>query len=214
MKNKKIFVVIAIALACLIAATVCLIAFLRPTRTTYYVFKGSYSAGTKITRDMLVPVEADAKIVVAAAETDAEAYYVTVNNFAQKVKNGDTLRCDVQKGEALMPAHIASQGGTDIEIKMAPSSVAITIPVSNITGVTEDLASEAHVNVYAMYSSGSVGLVLENVRVLSVAKSESSLEGVTLELNNQNAEVVLQAINVGSVYLALVNADGYIYVQP
>lgn len=213
LKNKKILIVIAIAIVCLIAATICLIAFLSPARTTYYVFKGNYEAGTTITKNMLVPVEADAKIVVAANKTNATTYYVTAENFSSSVKAGDVLRCDVKKGEALQLTHISSKGGTDIEIKMSPSCVAVTIPVSNITGVTEDLNAEAHVNVYAMYSSGSVQLTLENIRVLSVAKSDGNLKGVTLELTKEQAEVALEAINVGSLYLALVNHDGYIYSE-
>ena len=210
-KNKKILIVIAIAIVCLIAATICLVAFLSPSRTTYYVFKGNYEAGTKITSNMLVPVEADSKIVVATSKANATTYYVTSDNFSKSVKSGDVLRCDVKKGEALQLSHISSKGGTDIEIKMAPSNVAITVPVSSITGVTDNLDAEAHVNVYAMYSTGSVQLVLENIRVLSVAKSDGNLKGVTLELTKEQAEIALEAINVGSLYLALVNHDGYIY---
>lgn len=211
LKNKKIIVVIVIALVCLIAATICLIAFLTPARTTFYVFKADYKAGTVITKNMLAPIEADSKLVVAAGNADATAYYITTENFTNVIKAGDALRCDVRKGEALMLTHISSQGGTDIEIKMAPSSVAVTIPVSNITGVTHNLDAEAHVNVYAMYGSGSVDLVLENIRVLSVAKSDSALEGVTLELTKEQATIALEAINIGSTYLALVDSEGYIY---
>lgn len=211
MKNKKILIVITIAVICLIAATACLIGFLSPERNIYYAFKENYSAGTPITKDMLVPIEADAKLVVAANETSSSLYYITADNISQNVKSGDTLRCDVLKGEALMLTHISSKGGTDIEIKMSPSSVAITIPVSNITGVTDDLAAEAHVNVYAMYGTGEVSLVLENIRVLSVTKSEQNLKGVTLELTKEQAEIALGVINVGSTYLALVDSDGYIY---
>lgn len=213
LKNKKILIVIAIAIVCLIIATICLVAFLSPARTTYYVFKKNYEAGTTITSSMLVPVEADSTLVVATSKTNSTAYYITTENFSKSVKSGDVLRCDVIKGEALQATHISSKGGTDIEIKMSPSSVAITIPVSSITGVTDDLDAEAHVNVYAMYTNGSVQLALENIRVLSVAKSDGNLNGVTLELDKEQAETALEAINAGSLYLALVNHDGYQYSE-
>ena len=100
MKNKKILIVIAIALVCLIAATVCLIAFLSPMRTTFYVFKGDYKAGTTITKEMLTPVQADSRLVVAGTDAKATTYFITNENLGDLVKSGDALRTDVKKGEA------------------------------------------------------------------------------------------------------------------
>lgn len=211
MKNKKILIVIAIALVCLIAATICLIAFLSPMRTTFYVFKGDYKAGTAITKDMLTPVQADSRLMVAGTGADATTYFITNENLGELVKSGDALRTDVKKGEAFLIAHVSAKGGTDIEIKMSPNAVAVTIPVSSITGITDKLKAEAHVNVYATYSSGETQLLLESVRVLSVATDNGQLEGVTLELTKTQAPIAINAINTGSLYLGLINTDGYLF---
>lgn len=211
LKNKKIVIVLAIALVCLIAASALLIAFLTPMRTTFYVFKDSYKAGTTITSAMLTPVQADSRLVVAGGNSGADAYFITNENLAANVKAGDVLRVDVQKGESFMISHVSKKGSNEVEVKMSPNAVAVTISVGNITGVTADLKSEAHVNVYVSYSSGNTSLLLENMRVLSVQKSDGALEGVTLELNKEQARIVIEAIRSGSLYLGLVNADGYIY---
>ena len=110
-----------------------------------------------------------------------------------------------------MISHVSKKGNNEVEVKMSPNAVAITISVSNITGITADLKSESHVNVYASYSSGITELLLENIRVLSVQKTDGKLAGVTLELNKEQAITVVEAIRKGSLYLGLVNADGYIY---
>ncbi len=216
LKNKKIVIVLVIALACLIAASALLVGFLRPMRTTFYVFKDSYKAGTTITGNMLTPVQADARLIIAGGKSSADIYFVTAKNLADSVKSGDVLRTDVAKGEAFMTTHVAANGGNEVEVKLSPNKVAVTIPVSNITGITADLKSESHVNVYATISGKGTELMLENIRVLSVSKDEEGLElaGVTLELSKDQAVVVVDIVNNGMVYLALINPDGYIYDDP
>lgn len=210
-KNKKILVVIAIALVAAIAAGALIFIYLAPQRTTMYVFKENYSAGTVIQSSMLAPVQADSQIVVAGGNAATSTYFVTQETFSTYVKSGDVLRTDVVKGSPLMTTTLTSSANNDVEVRMDAASVAVTIPVNNTTGVTADIKPESHVNVYATFSSGGTYLLLENVRVLSVISSEGSLSGITLELNNQDAVTVINAVNTGSVYCGLVNGDGYIY---
>lgn len=211
LKNKKILFAVAIAAITMISACLLLIGFMQPMRTTFYVFRENYKAGTTITSSMLTPVQADSRIVLAGGTADSELYFITNKNLAENIKAGDVLRVDVKQGEAMLISHIASQGNNEVEVKMSPNSVAVTIPVSNITGITADLKSESHVNVYVSYDSGETSLLLENIRVLSVAKNETELEGVTLELTKDQAPIVIEAMNLGDLYLGLVNADGYMY---
>lgn len=41
--------------------------------------------------------------------------------------------------------------------------------------------------------------------------NNGQLEGVTLELTKAHAPVAINAINIGSLYLGLINTDGYIF---
>lgn len=211
LKNKKIVIVLAVALVCLIVAAALLVAFLTPIRTTFYVFKDTYKAGTTITGDMLTPVQADSRLVVAGGSSEAGTYFITSENLSSYIQKGDVLRTDVKKGEALMLTHVSKSGSSEVEVKMAPNAVAITVPVNSIKGVTPDLKSESHVNVYVSYKTGETELLLENIRVLSVQKDEDSLEGASLELTNEQALAVVAAVESGNLYLGMVNSEGYIY---
>lgn len=211
LKNKKIVIVLAVALVCLVVAAALLVGFLTPIRTTFYVFKDSYKAGTAITGDMLTPVQADSRIVVAGGSGEAGTYFITAENLKDYVQKGDVLRADVKKGEALMIDHVSKSGSSEVEVKMDPNAVVITVPVNSIKGVTPDLKSESHVNVYVSYKTGETELLLENIRVLSVQKNEDSLEGASLELSHVEALAVVAAVESGNLYLGIVNSEGYIY---
>lgn len=212
LKNKKIFVVLIIALICMALASVMIVSYLNPQRTTFYVFKENYAAGTPIISDMLTPVKADKTIVLAGSRKNSNLYFITKDNFKENVKKGDVLRENVAAGEALMTHHVSGNGGNEVEVNMSPNMVAVTIPVNKITGVTRDIRTESHVNVYfSDNDTATTELKLENIRVLHVAKNENELEGVTLELDNEQASDIINCLNVGKVYLGIVNPDGYIY---
>lgn len=212
-KNKKILIVITLALVCAITAGVMIAVFLSPERTTVYAFKDNYSAGTPITADILTPVQVDSKVVAAGTSTNTSAFFITYENYSRIVKVGDVLKSDVGKGTIFMSAQIASQGGSEIEVRMDPTAIAVTIPANSVTGVSNSLSAEARVNVYVTYNSGGTYLLLENIRVLAVDKGDGSLAAVTLELNHDQAVLTINAINTGSINLGLVNGVGYITVD-
>ena len=216
LKNKKILIVLAIALVCLIAATLMIVSFLTPVRTTFYVFKSDYKAGTAITSSMLTPIQADSRVVIGLGNnTGASAYFITKDNLNKSVTAGDVLRVDVKEGEPFMLNHVSKYGNNEIEVKMSPNAVAITIPANNLSGVTAELKSESHVNVYVSFDGETPQALLEDVRVLSVAKSDdATLQGVTLELDKSEAPNIIQAIKYGGIYLGLINPDGYIFDNP
>lgn len=211
LKNKKILIVIGVAILSAIVACVLIFTFLSPTRTTVYLFNGSYEAGTQLTSNMLTPVQADSNIIVAGTSVSTGTHFVTRDNYVKVVTEGDTLKYDVYKGDCLMTSMLSSQADNRIALNMNPTSVAVTIPVNNASGVANTIKAENHVNVYVTYNSGGTYLLLENARILCVLSDDTGVTGYTLELNNQEAVRVIDAINTGSVYCALTNSEGYIY---
>lgn len=212
-KNRKMLIAIAIALTAAIFAGMLVITSLSSQKTTVYVFKNNYEAGTAVTSDMFSPLQIDSKILMAGAKGSVSTALITRETFTSSVKNGDVLKLDVTAGTPLMKSLLSSAANNDVEIRMDPTSVAVTIAVNNTTGVTNAIKPESHVNVYATYSSGGTYLLLENERVLSVIAKDGVLSGITLELNNEKAIKVINAANGGKLYCGLVNGNGYIYVE-
>lgn len=212
-KNRKMLIAIAIAVTAAIFAGMLVITSLSSQKTTVYVFKNNYEAGTAVTSDMFSPLQIDSKILMAGAKGSVSTALITRETFTSSVKNGDVLKLDVTAGTPLMKSLLSSAANNDVEIRMDPTSVAVTIAVNNTTGVTNAIKPESHVNVYATYSSGGTYLLLENERVLSVIVKDGVLSGITLELNNEKAIKVINAANGGKLYCGLVNGNGYIYVE-
>jgi len=215
-KNSKILMVLTLALVFTIAAGICVYQILSPQRTTVYVFKQGYEAGTPLTADMFSPIQVDSNIVIAGGKAPIGQRFITAAEFPALLRAGDSLKVDVGEGTPLMLNLLSVTGGSAIEMIMQDTAVAVTVDVNPITGVTNNLASGASVNVYVSYHTGGTKLLLEKVRVLAVHKSGSggALSGATLELTNAEAVRVIDATKNGSIYLGLVNTGGYQPVEP
>lgn len=210
-KNKKIIIVVSIAIVSAIIAGILLFAFLTPQRTTVYVFKENYKAGTMLSGDMLTPIQVDSTIMTAGASNRTSSCFITRDTYSTVVQVNDALKVDVDKGTPLMASMLTSTAGNDVEVRMSATSVAVTVPVTSITGVTADIKPESHINVYVTYNSGETHLILENIRVLATISGNDGLSGLTLELDNDKATKVIAATNTGTIYCGLVNGDGYQY---
>lgn len=210
-KNSKILMVLAIALVFTIAAGICIFQILSPQRTTIYVFNKNYTAGTTLTADMFTPIQVDSKIVVAGANAPISHRFITQAEFPTLLRANDSLKSDVGEGTPLVISLLSVTGGNAIEMSMQATAIAVTVDVTPITGVTNDLAPGAYVNVYVTYHTGGTKLIMEKMRVLAVHKGGSggSLSGATLELTNSEAVRLIDATKNGSIYLGLVNSGGY-----
>ncbi len=213
-KNKKIILVILVAVLCCCVATYSLYELLTPQRTTIYTFNGDYSAGTLVTNDMLTPVEIDQTLIVNSNQMSAGDYFVTSANYQNVITSAGILRSDVHSGNALMSSMLTTTGGNSIEMSMKQNAVAITIGANYITAVTPELSAGSRVNVYASYSdNGNTTLLLENLRVLAVNKSDGGISSVTLEVDTSQSLQLIHAYTYGSIQLGLVDATGYQYSE-
>ena len=211
-KNKAPLIILSFGIILALIAVWLIANFLTPKRTTVYVFNNGYKAGTEIKTTMLTAMQVDSTLIVAGNETSLSGYFITSDNISKLVKAGDTLRFDVGKGKPFMASDIASYGTNEVEVRLAETSIGITIAVDNITGVTPNLKAESHVNVYSAQRNGLTQLILENIRVIAVNNSNGALSSVTLELNNDQAKALISAKTVGTIQLGIVNGNGYQYV--
>ena len=76
-KNKKIVIALAVAFIFAVLAAISVYFFMSPQRDTVYVFNSSYPAGTAISSDMVVPIQADSTIVVAGKKNDTNTRFIT-----------------------------------------------------------------------------------------------------------------------------------------
>ena len=217
-KNKKIILILILAFIVSVLGGVAIYFYLTPQKTTIYAFKENVSAGTVVTEDMLVPVQADSNIYFGGGKTDASDYYVTGENIAEVLKSGDSLRSDVVQGMPFTFALLTSGGGSNVEMQMDTSKIAITIPVTNVTGVTNELKVGSRVNVYA--TGGDYGedyitqLLFQNMRVLNVGKDASAnLNTVTLEVDSEQSMKLVYYSTFDTLYLGLVDGASYQYTD-
>lgn len=215
-KNKKILIVLSVALMLCVISSVGVYLLLSPHRATVFVFKDNCAAGTQITQEILTPVQVDATIVQAGKSASINEQYVTADEYAEVLKNAGTLRWDVTKGSTLTKSMLTTYSGSKVERLMKPSAIAITLSADYISAVTNELSSGARVNVYASYDAdgGETKLLLQNIRVLTAPKSsEGLLVGVTLEVDHEQSLKLVHAITYAKVYLGLVDEMGYQYTE-
>ena len=211
-KNKKIIIILIIAVLLALLTGYAVVSFLSPHRTTIYVFKTAYRIGTAITSDMLVPVQVDSSMVVAGRNTSVSEKFITSNEIRALLESGDSLKVSVGEGTPLMKSLLSISGGNSIMMSMSPSSVAVTVDVDNTTGITKELYSGAAVNVYVTSYSGGTFLLFENMRVLDInRKNDGSLQSATLEVTNEQAVKLINSTKNGAIHLGLINPNGYQY---
>lgn len=213
-KNQKIIAILIAAVVMALLAGVAVVSFLSPHRTTIYVFKSAYQIGTQITSEMLIPVQVDSSMLVAARNANVNERFITSNDIRQLLQSGDSLKVSVGEGTPLMRSLLSVSGGNSIMMSMAPTSVAVSVSVDNITGVTQRLYSGASVNVYVTSYSGGTFLLFENMRILDINRRNSGeLSSVTLEVTNEQAVKLINSMRNGAIQLGLINPNGYVYEE-
>lgn len=213
-KDKKIIAVLIITILVAVISGAALYLYLSPQKTTIYVFKDNYSSGTVVTSEMLTAIQCDAQITVAGKNADASSRFVTGADLQTVLNTGDALRMDVVSGMPLTLSMLSVNGGSSVEMQMDPAKIAITVPVSNTTGVTSELKEGSRVNVYTSgIDASGITLLFQNMRIISVNKSDGNLSSVTIECTADESLKLVYAATYSSIYLGLIDSSGYEYTQ-
>ena len=208
-KNKKILRILLLALVVSIMFGVGLYMYLTPQRTTMYVFNGNYKTGDAVTMDILTPVQVDSKIIYSGQTRDASTELVTGENINEVLRSGQSLRMDVIQGLPLTISLLSDSGGSSVEMKMDPKSVAVTVPVTETTGVTNDLQTGSRVNIYTLRNDAVV-MILQNMRVLSVNRDDGgAITGATIECTKDQSLKLVYASSNSTIYFGMVSGSNY-----
>ena len=208
-KNRKILIILIIAILVAAAGGVSLYLYLTPQKTTVYVFNSNYESGTALTEKMLTPIRCDSKIVTAGKTADVKSRFITGSELTEVLNSGDHLRMDVAEG---MPLN----GGSDIEKNIHAGMIAVTIPLDSVTGAADGIREGSHINIYATGYDDSVGttLLFQNMSVIAVERSEKgTLTSATIEVDAEQSLKLINAQNNSTLNLAVVDSTDYQYTD-
>ena len=155
-KNRKILIILIIAILVAAAGGVSLYLYLTPQKTTVYVFNSNYESGTALTEKMLTPIRCDSKIVTAGKTADVKSRFITGSELTEVLNSGDHLRMDVAEGMPLTRSELFVNGGSDIEKNIHAGMIAVTIPLDSVTGAADGIREGSHINIYATGYDDSV----------------------------------------------------------
>jgi len=213
-KNKRLVLILFVAVFISVLGSVALYMYLAPQKTTVYVFKENYPVGEVLTEDMLIPVRCDSSIVVQGKTEDTSSRFVTGDNIDSVLKMGDSLRVEVTAGMPLTQSILSTMGGTGVEMSMDPTKIAVTVPVTNITGVSSDLKDGSRVNIYVTGEEGATTLAFQDMRVLTTSQDSSgTIESATVECDHDQAIKLVYASNNSVLYFGLIDNSQYEYEE-
>lgn len=210
--NRLTAFFIIIGLIAILVAGYFTYTYLDAMKTTVYVFNGDYAAGTVIDKDMLSTMQVDTKIVANAKEGDVSMQYVTKSGLETVLQSGDALLVDVKKGTTLMPWLLTANGGGAVQNNLTGNMVAITIPVNNYSGVTNDLRIGSKLNIYSTssYDTSRTYLLLENMQVIGTqTTNDATLNAITFACTPEQALKLLHANTFEQIYCGLINESTY-----
>ena len=207
-KNRKILIILIIAILVAAAGGVSLYLYLTPQKTTVYVFNSNYESGTALTEKMLTPIRCDSKIVTAGKTADVKSRFITGSELTEVLNSGDHLRMDVAEGMPLTRS--------DIEKNIHAGMIAVTIPLDSVTGAADGIREGSHINIYATGYDDSVGttLLFQNMSVIAVERSEKgTLTSATIEVDAEQSLKLINAQNNSTLNLAVVDSTDYQYTD-
>lgn len=215
-KNRKILIILIIAILVAAAGGVSLYLYLTPQKTTVYVFNSNYESGTALTEKMLTPIRCDSKIVTAGKTADVKSRFITGSELTAVLNSGDHLRMDVAEGMPLTRSELFVNGGSDIEKNIHAGMIAVTIPLDSVTGAADGIREGSHINIYATGYDDSVGttLLFQNMSVIAVERSEKgTLTSATIEVDAEQSLKLINAQNNSTLNLAVVDSTDYQYTD-
>ncbi len=213
-KNKKILLIILVALLSAAIACVALYLYLTPQKVTVYIFNSNYEAGTIVTNNMLAPVQIDANLVLQGNKQKVNNVLVTSKTKAQLIDNRrNTLRVDVTEGMPLTASLLTQNNSSPIGMALEDTDkIAVTINVDSVSGVTNTLKAGDRVNIYAS-GSGDYGyetrLCFQNMKLLYVNGSGNSITSATVEVTTEESVRLINISKSYSIHFALINGSNY-----
>ncbi|MEH6453817.1 MAG: Flp pilus assembly protein CpaB [Psychromonas sp.] len=179
---------------------------LRAGQITVYSVNTELPAGTLLDQKYIVSVVMPKEMLAKGTITDKKQLQDMV--VKQKLFVGDILKQQrlVKKGE-----------GSTLASLLGKNKRAISIRVNDVVGVSGFLLPGNRVDVLNTYSKGkraTTDVILSNIKIIAIDQRASNDENkpqlvraVTLEVDLEQAEILMNARNKGSINLALRNPN-------
>lgn len=203
-KNKKAAILLILAVVFAFVAACGVYWYCESSKGIVYIFNDSYSAGTQITKDMFLGIKVDEKIINAGKTADIDSYYITGEDYAKVVAGTEYLLNDVSKGKAFVFTDLAVTSGNAIERKLEDGQVAVTIPISGVAAVTDDLRVGSVVNIFTT-SAEETSLAFSEMKIASLTKNGDSISSVTFLLRPEESSRLIHIANNETLYFGLMS---------
>lgn len=138
-----------------------------------------------------IDIKSNQKITSEMLETKDVSAGSVLSNAIKKTSEieGKYAVTDLKAGEVLYPVRFTDQFTEiqDITKKIAEGARAVSIGVSDVTGVAKMIQPEDYVDIYNTTKDGQTNLLVENVRVIAVGKSLSDQNSSSKDADSTNA---------------------------
>lgn len=163
-------------------------------------------ANTKITAGMLTSIPLPSEAILTDAVLDSDKIVGRITNS------------DIKKGEQILASRLMENGAnTSLSYQIPKGKRAITITNTEVSGVAGYILPKDRVDILVMYSIKENPTIiytqLQNIEILKVGSNITKPDATTVPtsltilVTPEQAEVVMYALNNGSLQLTLRNPD-------
>lgn len=163
-------------------------------------------SNTKITAGMLTSIPLPSEAILSDAILDSDKIVGRITNS------------DIKKGEQVLASRLMEEGAkTSLSYQIPEGKRAITITNTEISGVAGYILPKDRVDILVMYSIKENPTIIytqfQNIEILKVGSNITKPDAstvptsLTILVTPEQAEVVMYALNNGSLQLTLRNPD-------
>ena len=187
--------------------------YLQTQRSTIYLFKDNYKAGTLLSGEMLGAQEIDTETYYAMLNGGL-AMYVTKEELTQAISNREHLATDVVKGLPVTTNVLVTSGGSGVESRLSENKVAVEVPAAKVSGLSgNEVGVGSRVNISTYYSVDEVSendLIFQDLLVLdTITDEEGNVSAIFVECEPKDSVMLQYALVAETVSVSILKPGAY-----
>lgn len=216
--NKGTAVIFIVAIIVALAAGFLVYQWLGTKKSTIYIFKGDYKAGTQIAGDMLSKMSIDSDAYDAMGHNEAGIAYMTADEISAHIASGDRLAVDVVQYMPVMTNLFISSGGTGVESRLDDNKVGVEILASKVYGLSgNEVRVGSRVNISSNFEFENTkenDLIFQDVLVLDVTyDDDGNIAAIYVEVEPKDSVMLQHALINETVSVAVLKTGAYMPIQ-